>query len=118
MKLKTIEVTKKDQVATIKLNRPELLNAVNEQLVWDFQEATKNATVSQISAFAGTFWQILREGSLKCWSRGSEAQLLRTGTAGSTEKNQKISGLKKEAPVDKGNVWNCYFLALAGEGPI
>ena len=42
MKLKTIEVTKKDKVATIKLNRPELLNAVNEQLVWDFQEATKN----------------------------------------------------------------------------
>ena len=33
-------------------------------------------------------------------------------------KNWKISGLKKEAPVDKVYVWNCYFLALAGEGPI
>ena len=33
---------KKDKVATIKLNRPELLNAVNEQLVWDFQKATED----------------------------------------------------------------------------
>ena len=34
MSLETIEITKKDKVAVIKLNRPELLNAVNEQLVW------------------------------------------------------------------------------------
>ena len=33
-------------------------------------------------------------------------------------KNRKISGLKEEAPVDTIYVWNCYFLALAGEGPI
>ena len=42
MSLETIEITKKDKVAVIKLNRPELLNAVNEQLVWDFQKATKD----------------------------------------------------------------------------
>ena len=42
MSLQTIEITKKDKVAVIKLNRPELLNAVNEQLVWDFQKATKD----------------------------------------------------------------------------
>jgi 2-(1,2-epoxy-1,2-dihydrophenyl)acetyl-CoA isomerase len=41
MSLQTIEITKKDKVAVIKLNRPELLNAVNEQLVWDFQKATE-----------------------------------------------------------------------------
>ena len=32
MKLKTIEVTKRDKVATIKLNRPESLNAFNYEL--------------------------------------------------------------------------------------
>ena len=42
MNLETIELIKKDKVATIKLNRPELLNAVNEQLVWDFQKATED----------------------------------------------------------------------------
>jgi 2-(1,2-epoxy-1,2-dihydrophenyl)acetyl-CoA isomerase len=42
MNLQTIEITKKDKVAVIKLNRPELLNAVNEQLVWDFQKATED----------------------------------------------------------------------------
>ena len=42
MSLQTIEMTKKDKVAVIKLNRPELLNAVNEQLVWDFQKATED----------------------------------------------------------------------------
>jgi 2-(1,2-epoxy-1,2-dihydrophenyl)acetyl-CoA isomerase len=42
MSLQTIEITKKEKVAVIKLNRPELLNAVNEQLVWDFQKATED----------------------------------------------------------------------------
>ena len=42
MNLETIELDKKDKVATIKLNRPKLLNAVNEQLVWDFQKATED----------------------------------------------------------------------------
>ena len=42
MSLQTIEITKKDKVAVIKLNRPKLLNAVNEQLVWDFQKATED----------------------------------------------------------------------------
>lgn len=42
MSLQTIAITKKDKVAVIKLNRPELLNAVNEQLVWDFQKATED----------------------------------------------------------------------------
>jgi 2-(1,2-epoxy-1,2-dihydrophenyl)acetyl-CoA isomerase len=42
MSFQTIEITKKDKVAVIKLNRPELLNAVNEQLVWDFQKATED----------------------------------------------------------------------------
>ena len=42
MNLETINVEKNEKVAVIKLNRPELLNAVNEQLVWDFQEATED----------------------------------------------------------------------------
>ena len=42
MELKTIELIKEDKIATIKLNRPKLLNAVNEQLVWDFQKATED----------------------------------------------------------------------------
>ena len=39
-------VTLKDvganKIAVIKLNRPKLLNAVNEQLVWDLQKATED----------------------------------------------------------------------------
>ena len=42
MELKTIELIKEDKIATIKLNRPKLLNAVNEELVWDFQKATED----------------------------------------------------------------------------
>jgi 2-(1,2-epoxy-1,2-dihydrophenyl)acetyl-CoA isomerase len=33
---------KKIKIGTITLNRPEVLNAFNEQFVWDFQEATSN----------------------------------------------------------------------------
>ena len=40
MSLETISLEKKEKVAIIRLNRPKLLNAVNEKLVWDFQEAT------------------------------------------------------------------------------
>ena len=40
MSLETISLEKKEKIAIIRLNRPKLLNAVNEQLVWDFQEAT------------------------------------------------------------------------------
>ena len=42
MNLETIELTKKNKIAVIKLNRPKLLNAVNEQLVWDLQKATED----------------------------------------------------------------------------
>ena len=42
MDLETIELVKTNNIAVIKLNRPNLLNAVNERLVWDFQEATSN----------------------------------------------------------------------------
>ena len=42
MNLETIELDKKGKVAIITLNRPKLLNAVNEQLVWDFQKATED----------------------------------------------------------------------------
>tara|TARA_X000000368_G_scaffold418098_1_gene416528 strand:+ start:1018 stop:1791 length:774 start_codon:yes stop_codon:yes gene_type:complete len=42
MALETIELIKKNRIGIIRLNRPKLLNAVNEQLVWDLQEATHN----------------------------------------------------------------------------
>ena len=42
MNLETINLIKKDKIAIIKLDRPKLLNAVNEQLVWDFQKATED----------------------------------------------------------------------------
>ena len=35
-----IELIKKNKVATIKLNRPDKLNAFNEKLIWELQEAT------------------------------------------------------------------------------
>ena len=42
MSLETINLIKDRNIAVIKLNRPDLLNAVNEQLVWDFQNATES----------------------------------------------------------------------------
>ena len=42
MSLETIELIKNNKIAIIRLNRPKLLNAVNEQLVWDFQDATND----------------------------------------------------------------------------
>ena len=42
MSLETINLIKDKNIAVIKLNRPDLLNAVNEQLVWDFQNATES----------------------------------------------------------------------------
>ena len=43
----TLELIKENKVATIKLNRPELLNAVNEQLIWDLQKATDDVRDDQ-----------------------------------------------------------------------
>ena len=42
MNLETIQVLNQGKVSTIMLNRPDMLNAVNEQLVWDLQKATEN----------------------------------------------------------------------------
>ena len=42
MKYETIELQKKDRIGTITLNRPDVLNAFSEQLIWDLQDATKN----------------------------------------------------------------------------
>ncbi len=42
MSFETIELTKEDNVAFLKLNRPNVLNAVNEQLVWDLQKSTED----------------------------------------------------------------------------
>ena len=40
MNFETVELIKKDKVATIKLNRPDKLNAFNEKLIWELQKAT------------------------------------------------------------------------------
>ncbi|MBR51749.1 MAG: enoyl-CoA hydratase [Gammaproteobacteria bacterium] len=42
MNFETIELAKEDNVAFLKLNRPNVLNAVNEQLVWDLQKSTED----------------------------------------------------------------------------
>ena len=42
MDFETIELKKENRIGMITLNSPDLLNAVNEQLVWDLQEATHN----------------------------------------------------------------------------
>jgi len=47
MNFDTLELIKENKVATIKLNRPELLNAVNEQLIWDLQKATDDVRDDQ-----------------------------------------------------------------------
>ena len=40
MSFETLELIKSNNIATIKLNRPSVLNAFNEQLMWDLQKAT------------------------------------------------------------------------------
>ena len=42
MVFETIELKKENRIGIITLNRPKVLNAFNEQLVWDLQEATHN----------------------------------------------------------------------------
>ena len=42
MKFETLDLVKQDKIATITFNRPELLNAVNEQFILDFQKATSD----------------------------------------------------------------------------
>ena len=42
MDFETIELKKENRIGIITLNRPKVLNAFNEQLVWDLQEATHN----------------------------------------------------------------------------
>jgi 2-(1,2-epoxy-1,2-dihydrophenyl)acetyl-CoA isomerase len=41
MSYKTLKFETNNHVATITLNRPEMMNAFNEQLIWDMGEATK-----------------------------------------------------------------------------
>ena len=41
MDLKTVKINKENKVASIEINRPDVLNAFNSQLIWDLQEATK-----------------------------------------------------------------------------
>ena len=42
MSFKTITLKKVNRIGVITLNRPKVLNAFNEQLIWDLQEATNN----------------------------------------------------------------------------
>ena len=42
MNFETIILKKVNRIGVITLNRPKVLNAFNEQLIWDLQEATKN----------------------------------------------------------------------------
>ena len=41
MSYETISLNIENRVATITINRPKMMNAFNEQLVWDLQEATQ-----------------------------------------------------------------------------
>ena len=47
MNFETVELIKKDKVATIKLNRPDKLNAFNEKLIWELQKATSEVKVDE-----------------------------------------------------------------------
>ena len=41
MDFKTVKINKENKIASIEINRPDVLNAFNSQLIWDLQEATK-----------------------------------------------------------------------------
>jgi 2-(1,2-epoxy-1,2-dihydrophenyl)acetyl-CoA isomerase len=41
MDFKTVKINTENKVASIEINRPDVLNAFNSQLIWDLQEATK-----------------------------------------------------------------------------
>ena len=44
MNTETLQINIESPIATVILNRPDVLNAFNEQLVLDLQEAFKNLT--------------------------------------------------------------------------
>ncbi len=37
MDFKTVKINKENKVASIEINRPDVLNAFNSQLIWDLQ---------------------------------------------------------------------------------
>ncbi len=43
MNFETVKLIKKNKICSIVINRPDVLNAVNEQLVWDLQKALETA---------------------------------------------------------------------------
>ena len=44
MNTETLQINIESPIATVTLNRPDVLNAFNEQLVLDLQQAFKNLT--------------------------------------------------------------------------
>tara|TARA_B100001094_G_C18180664_1_gene800718 strand:- start:1125 stop:1898 length:774 start_codon:yes stop_codon:yes gene_type:complete len=86
MNLETIELIKKDKIAVIKLNRPKLLNAVNEQLVWDFQKATEDVKKDN------EIRVVILKGSGRGFSAG--ADLSERGSSWKGSKDALIRGYK------------------------
>ncbi len=66
MDLETIEYIKENNLATIVLNRPNLLNAFNEQLIWDFQKVTNDAKNDE------TIKVVILKGSGRGFSSGAD----------------------------------------------
>jgi enoyl-CoA hydratase/carnithine racemase len=57
MNFETLELIKSNNIATIKLNRPNVLNAFNEQLMWDLQEATFASWCRQRGKSFNYYWK-------------------------------------------------------------
>ena len=66
MNTKTLQINVKSPIATVTLNRPNVLNAFNEQLVLDLQQAFKNLTEDE------SIRVIILTGSGKGFSAGAD----------------------------------------------
>ena len=56
MSYKTISLEIENRVATITINRPKMMNAFNEQLIWDMGDATeqvKNDSAIRVLVITG-----------------------------------------------------------------
>ena len=66
MNTETLQINIESPIATVTLNRPDVLNAFNEQLVLDLQQAFKNLTEDE------SVRVIILTGSGKGFSAGAD----------------------------------------------
>jgi len=80
----TIEVTIKDQIAFLRLNRPEVRNALNAEMISEIREVTDQIN-KNIMAVRG----LVMQGNGKVFSAGADINWMKAMVHNSSEENRK-----------------------------